>query len=98
MEIRLLLHLKAVLMAAPIIEGIDNEVLLVASVFVALVAILLVHLVYNSNRNSSARQNESNFSPDSDSARSLRPEDATQENSREGRKSYFATTLVLIPC
>jgi len=55
-------------------------------------------LVYNSNRNSSARQNESNFSPDSDSARSFRPEDATQENSREGRKSYFATTLVLIPC
>jgi len=85
-------------MAAPIIEGIGNEVLLSVSVFVAFVVILLVHLVNNSNRNSSARQNESNFSPDSDPAGSSRPEDATQANSREGRKSYFAATLVLIPC
>lgn len=94
----MLLDLKTALMAAPIIEGIDNEVLFVVSVFVALVTILLVHLVYKSNRNSSARQNESNFSSGSDSARSSRPEDATQENSREGRKSCFVTTLVLIPC
>jgi len=85
-------------MAAPIIEGIDNEVLLAVSIFVALVAILLVHLVYNSNRNGSAGQNESNFSPDSDSSRFSRPEDATQENSGEGKKFYFAATLVLIPC
>ena len=85
-------------MAAPIIEGIDNEVLFVVSVFVALVTILLVHLVYEWNRNSSTRQNESNFSLDSDSVRSSRPEDASQENSREGRKSCFAATLVLIPC
>ena len=89
-------------MGAPIIEGIDNEVLLVCSVFVALVTILLVQLVYNSNnRNSSARQNESNSSPDrppdSDSASSSRPEDARQENSTEGRKSYFVATLVRIP-
>ena len=90
-------------MAAPVIEGIDNEVLFVVSVFVALVTILMVHLVYESNRNSSprqTRQNESNFSSYSDSANSSRPEDATraQENSREGRTSYFVATLVLNPC
>lgn len=89
-------------MGTPIIEGIDNEVLLVCSVFVALVTILLVQLVYNSNnRNSSARQNESNSSPDCppdpDSASSSRPEGARQENPTEGRKSYFVATLVLIP-
>lgn len=84
-------------MAAPVIEGIDNEVLFVVSVFVALVTILLVHLLYKSNRNSNTRQNESHFSSYSDSASSSRPEDVTQENSREGRKSYFATTLVQIP-
>ena len=88
-------------MGAPIIEGIDNEVLLVCSVFVALVTIFLVQLIYNSNRNSSATQSESNFSPDcppdSDWASSSRPEDATQENSTEGRISYFVATLVLIP-
>lgn len=83
-------YLKAVLMEAPVIEGIDNEVLFVVSVFVALVTILLVHLLYKSNRNSNTRQNESHFSSYSDSASSSRPEDVTQENSREGRKSYFA--------
>ena len=87
-------------MGAPIIEGIGNEVLLVCSVFVALVTIFLVQLIYNSNRNSSARQSESNFCPDcppdSDSASSSRPEDAMQENSTEGRISYFVATLALI--
>ena len=85
-------------MGAPIIEGIGNEVLFAVSVFLALVTILLVQLVYNWNRNSRTRQNESIFSPDSDSARSSRPEDATQENSTEGRKSYFVTALFRIPC
>lgn len=37
-------------MAASIIEGIDNEVLFVLAVFVAFVAIFLVHFLYNSNR------------------------------------------------
>ena len=80
-------------MGAPIIEGIDNEVLFVVSVFLALLTIFLVQLVLKSNRNN-ARQNESNFSPDSDSAGSSRPEDATQENSTEGRKFYFVATFL----
>lgn len=73
-------------MGASIIEGIDNEVLFVVSVFLALLTIFLVQLVFKSNRNN-ARQNESNFSPDSDSAGSSRPEDATQENTTEGTES-----------
>lgn len=82
-------------MAAPIIEGIDNEVLFVFSVFAAFVTIVLVHLVYESNRNRSTRQNDSNIASDSNSARSTRPEDQTQEISRdeEGKKSYSNNTI-----
>lgn len=78
-------------MAAPIVEGIDNEVLFVFSVFVALATVVLVYVVSKSINNRSTRQNETNISSDSDSTRSSRPEDQTQENSREaqGRKSNF---------
>lgn len=78
-------------MAAPIVEGIDNEVLFVFSVLVAFVTVVLVHVVYKSINNRSTRQNETNIFPDSDSTRSSRPEDQTQENSREaqGGKSNF---------
>ena len=78
-------------MAAPIVEGIDNEVLFVFSVFVALATVVLVYVVSKLINNRSTRQNETNISSDSDSTRSSRPEDQTQENSREaqGRKSNF---------
>ncbi|KAJ7390023.1 transmembrane and ubiquitin-like [Desmophyllum pertusum] len=71
-------------MAAPIIEGIDNEVFFVVSVFVAFVTIFLVHLLYKSNRH---EPNVSSASSDSNSDRpsSPPPEDRTQENSTEGR-------------
>lgn len=78
-------------MAGTIIEGIDNEVLFVFSVFVAFATIVLVHVVYKLTRNGtlSTRQNESNNS--SDSTTSFRPEDQRQENSWEGqgRRSYI---------
>ena len=73
-------------MATPIIEGIDNEVLFVVSVFVAVVAIFLVHLLQNSNINFSL-DSWQNTAP-SDSVDSSPSQQRAQENltEQQGRK------------
>lgn len=68
-------------MATSIIEGIDNEVLFVVSVFVAFVAIYLVHLLYNSNINLNSGQNTPNTAADSVSFSSS--EEHAQENTTD---------------
>ena len=65
-------------MATNIIEGIDNDALLLVSVLVSLMAIFLFHLLYNLN----SRQNAVNTDY-SNSVRSSSSDEHTQENLTE---------------
>ena len=83
-------------MATSIIEGIDNEVLFVVSVFVAFVAIYLVHLLYNSNINLNSGQNTPNTAADSVSFSSSEEHARENTTDEQGRTNSCLKTWLNI--
>ena len=81
-------------MASPLIEGIDNEVLFVVSVLVAIVAICLVHLLKNSNSSFSlnSRQNTSNTVSLASSSEGRAQENSSEEQGKKSKQHRLNKT------